>query len=176
MADTVKLTSIDYARLVQLAAQKFHMTQLNKTQINKILFLVYGVYLANTGKHLFDDDTPKAWPFGPVFPKVYKKVNTSEVIRGFDKPRNDEFKKKPCVLSLITDAVDAMCGMSAVSLTRWSHQEGSPWYNTIFNIDVDGNVTSQKPWNSSIGDDCIAEYFSNPENCFGVTFSSEGGN
>lgn len=53
------LTSIDYARLIQYAAQKLHMVLLNKTQINKILFYVYGVYYAETGEELFNDDSPK---------------------------------------------------------------------------------------------------------------------
>lgn len=68
------LTSIDYARLIQYTAQRKHMVLLNKTQINKILFYVYGAYLADTGKALFSDDTPKAWTYGPVFPKPNKKV------------------------------------------------------------------------------------------------------
>lgn len=33
-----RLTSIDYARLIQYVAQNFHRQMLNKTQVNKILF------------------------------------------------------------------------------------------------------------------------------------------
>ena len=53
------LKSTDYAKLIQFAALKFHNTALNRTQINKILFFVYGKYLAETGEVLFEDDTPK---------------------------------------------------------------------------------------------------------------------
>ena len=59
----MELKSTDYARLIQYAAKNLHMTRLNKTQINKILFYVYGVYLAKFNKPLFTDDTPKAWPY-----------------------------------------------------------------------------------------------------------------
>lgn len=49
----MELKSTDYARLIQYAAQKLHMVRLNKTQINKILFYVYGVYYAETNNLLF---------------------------------------------------------------------------------------------------------------------------
>ena len=57
-----QLTSINYGRLIQYTSQKLHLQRLNKTQVNKILFYVYGRYLAVTGKKLFVDDTPKAGP------------------------------------------------------------------------------------------------------------------
>ena len=79
----MELTSIDYARLIQYAAQKLHLATLGKTQINKILFYVYGVYLARKGEPLFKDDTPKAWTYGPVFPIQNKKVDAYEEIRSF---------------------------------------------------------------------------------------------
>ena len=69
------LTSLDYAKLIQFAAVRNHMTLLNRTQINKILFYVYGVYLAEVGEPLFNDDTPKAWPYGPVVPIVNNKLD-----------------------------------------------------------------------------------------------------
>ncbi len=160
----MSLKSTDYARLIQYAAQKLHMTRLNKTQINKILFYVYGVYYAQTKKLLFEDDTPKAWPYGPVFPIVNKKVNPDEIIQSFTKDVIDEFNKEPQALELVKEAVDAMYKMSAVSLTRWSHQEGSPWYNTLYVKDRDGNITEQKKWNTPIPLDLIGNYFSKKEN------------
>lgn len=69
----MKLTSLDYADLLNWIAYNKYGALLNKTQINKLLFICYGMYLAATGgKVLFEDDTPKAWPYGPVFPRVYK--------------------------------------------------------------------------------------------------------
>lgn len=160
----MELTSIDYARLIQYAAQKLHMTHLNKTQINKILFYVYGVYYAETGNLLFIDDSPKAWPYGPVFPIVNKKVNSDEIIRTFPSDIQNEFNKRPKALELVVSAVDVMYKMSAVSLTQWSHQEGSPWYNTLYVKDTMGNITGQNKWNTPISKDLIKEYFSNPSN------------
>ncbi|MEW9603293.1 Panacea domain-containing protein [Bacteroides sp. L008] len=160
----MKLTSIDYARLIQYAAQKLHMTRLNKTQINKILFYVYGVYYAETGKLLFDDDSPKAWPYGPVFPIVNKKTNPDEIIKAFPNDVLCEFNKHSKALGLVKSAVDMMHSMSAVSLTQWSHKEGSPWYNTLYIKDKEGKVVEQNKWNTPISTELIKEYFSNPAN------------
>lgn len=160
----MELTSIDYARLIQYAAQKLHMTKLNKTQINKILFYVYGVYYAETKQLLFKDDTPKAWPYGPVFPIVNKKVNPDEIIKSFSNDELREFNKHPKALELVKSTVDIMHLMSAVSLTQWSHKEGSPWYNTLYIKDKEGNIVEQNKWNTPISTDLIKDYFSNPAN------------
>lgn len=160
----MELTSIDYARLIQYAAQKLHMTRLNRTQINKVLFYVYGVYYADFDTPLFKDDTPKAWPYGPVFPIVNKKINPDEIVKSFGQETIHEFNKHPQVLQLIKDAVDAMYDMSAVSLTRWSHQEGSPWYETLYIKDDAGNITGQNKWNTPIDAELIKKYFKNPRN------------
>lgn len=166
-ANHIELTSLDFARLIQFAAQKFYKMLLNKTQINKILFYVYGVYLAETkGNRLFTDDTPKAWPFGPVFPRVYKKIDSEIVVSGFSDEYIEAFRSDQQALSIIENAVKAMHDMSAFDLTKWSHEEGSPWYLTIYNLDEEGNIESQNPWNSRIEDKIIEEYFSKPENRF----------
>lgn len=157
----MELTSIDYARLIQYAAQKLHMTQLNKTQINKILFYVYGVYYAETGQLLFKDDTPKAWPYGPVFPIVNKKVNPDEIINTFSKDALQEFNNRPKALELVKSAVNTMHSMSAVSLTQWSHKEGSPWYDALYIKDEKGDIVEQNKWNTQIPADLIKGYFSN---------------
>lgn len=160
----MKLTSIDYARLIQYAAQKLHMARLNKTQINKILFYVYGVYYAETKKLLFEDDSPKAWPYGPVFPIVNKKINPDEIIKTFPNDVLSEFNKHPKALELVKSAVDLMHSMSAVSLTQWSHKENSPWYNTLYIKNEKGDIIEQSKWNTPISTDSIKEYFSNPAN------------
>lgn len=160
-----ELKSTDYARLVQFTSQKMHMTILNKTQVNKILFYVYGVYLAETGKPLFADDTPKAWTFGPVFPIPNKRLVPGEVIRqsSFTDQQIKAFKDDGIALGLVARAVGRMYNVSAIALTEWSHQEGSPWYDTIYKKEG-GKVVEQRPWNTPIPLDMIASYFKNPQN------------
>jgi uncharacterized phage-associated protein len=160
----MELTSIDYARLIQYTAQKLHMVLLNKTQINKILFYVYGVYLAENRVPLFGDDTPKAWTYGPVFPRPNKSVDINEVIKSFPADKVKAYKANKKALDLVVKVVNRMYDKSAMSLTQWSHVENSPWYNTVYKKDRDGNITEQMPWNTRIEDSLIEDYFSKPEN------------
>lgn len=162
----ITLTSIDYARLIQFIATKMYHTLLNKTQVNKILFYVYGVYLVDHPEPLFKDDTPKVWTYGPVFPKPNKKVVSCEKIEqsNFTKEQIEAFKADKSFLSRIVTIVGNMHNISAFSLSQWSHVEGSPWYETLYQKNPDGKVVSQKPWNTVIPIETIKEYFSNPQN------------
>lgn len=160
----MELTSLDYARLIQYAAQKKHRTMLNKTQINKILFYVYGAYLADTGNQLFKDDFPQAWMFGPVFPRVYKRIDVDEIVKTFDKETIDAFNSNQRALDIISESVAKMCKMTATSLSEWSHEEDSPWYKTIYIFNENGDFIEQKTWSTKIEDGLIIEYFSNKQN------------
>ena len=160
----MELTSIDYSRLIQYAAQKLHMVKLNKTQVNKILFYVYGVYLSETGKPLFNDDKPQAWTHGPVFPRKNKRINTDEIIKRFDDETVKAYKSNQKAIDIVVMAVNRMYNVSANSLTGWSHQDGSPWYNTIYEKDENGRVVSQKKWATPIEDSVTKSYFDDKKN------------
>lgn len=154
------LTSLDYAKLIQFAAVRNHMTLLNKTQINKILFYVYGFYLAEVGESLFNDDTPKAWPYGPVFPIVNKKIDPEQVIHDFSQEKIDAYRANKKAMDIVVKAVDKLHNLSAYKLTQWSHQKGSPWYKTLFG---DGDIMpdDQIKWNQEIPKKYIQDYFKN---------------
>ena len=49
------LTSLDYMKLLSWLAYYKHGTILNKTQMQKILFMCYGSYYAQKGTPLFRD-------------------------------------------------------------------------------------------------------------------------
>jgi len=157
--DTKELTSLDYAELLKYTAYKYHRTTLNRTQINKILFYAYGTYLADTNEVLFKDDRPKAWPYGPVFPIVNNKINPTDIVSGFSKEKSDLFQKNLKALKAIKDAVDKLYNKTAYRLTQWSHNDGSPWYKTVF-----PDTNTNTPWNTEINRDYIKTYFSNIEN------------
>lgn len=160
------LTSIDYARLIQFTARKMYRTLLNKTQVNKILFYIYGVYLASHDKLLFADDTPKVWVYGPVFPRPNKRITSCEEIGvdSFSQEQIEAFKSDSDFLSRIVKIVGRMKDIQAIDLTRWSHEEGSPWYTTLYEKDSKGKIVGQKPWSTEIPMDSIKAYFSNPQN------------
>lgn len=162
----VKLTSIDYARLIQFIATKMYHVLLNKTQVNKILFYIYGVYLVDHKGPLFDDDTAKVWIYGPVFPRPNKKVVSCEKIvrENFTQEQIEAFQKNNVFLSRIVTIVGNMCNKSAFDLSQWSHKEDSPWYQTLYIKDDNGKITSQTPWNTQIPLETIKNYFSKPQN------------
>ncbi len=151
---SLKLTSIDYGRLVQYYAQKLHWLSLNKTQVQKILFRAYGLYLAQTGQKLFDDDVPRAWPYGPVFPKLYRSQEPCGVI-SFPPDTVDAFNNNHEACKIVGTVVDEMCYCSARELTEWSHKPGSPWYRTIH-----PDSGEQVSWNTEIPSEYIRDYFS----------------
>ena len=157
-----QLTSYDYARLIQYVGQHSHHVKINKTQINKILFYVYGVYLAKEGTALFENEEPRAWPYGPVFPLVYKKIDPNEVIRSFDQEQQDRFKANKTALYLVVKAVEILHTKSARTLTDWSHRIGSPWHETVYEETSDGIV--KREWNRVIAKEKIKAYFSKVSN------------
>lgn len=149
----MKLTSIDYARLISWLAYYKHKTILNKTQLQNLLFMCYGLYLAKRNNPLFSDDAPKAWPFGPVFPRTYKRYEES-VPEDLSENDKIEFLKDTDTLVEITNIVDSYYNYSANSLSEWSHQKDSPWAKTVFS-ENGGPVT----WNKVISQEIIKDYF-----------------
>ena len=127
---------------------------------------MYGVYLAEHNKALFEDDTPKVWTYGPVFPRPNKKVVSCEKIvrEDFTKEQIEAFQKDKSFLSRIVSIVGKMCHKSAFELSQWSHEEGSPWYTTLYEKNSDDKIINQKPWNTPISDNTIKEYFSKAQN------------
>lgn len=121
--------------------------------MQKILFICYGRCLAKFNKQLFTDDEPRAWPFGPVFPRTYRSyvetIPTSLTIA-----EKEEYLKEVDILKEISQIVDLCYNISANRLSEWSHLKDSPWYKTVFKED---NVQ----WNRTIDNDVIKDFFNN---------------
>lgn len=164
----MELTSLHYARLIMwLAYNKRHIL-LGKTQLQKILFVCYGLYLVKHNDNaqfivnkMFRDDTPKAWPFGPVFPRSYKRY--SMLKNNLSTEERVELSKDKNTLYSIWNITEKLCKMSARDLTRWSHQEGTPWSKTLF------SEKGKLKWNAVIDDKYIYEYFNGSEWWIGLT-------
>lgn len=148
------LTSVDFANILRNMAYKRHFVDLNKTQVNKLLFMCYGVYLALYKKRLFSE-IPKAWPYGPVFPNVYKQYSLYNVPIYIDKEKNSAFESDEKAKNIFTQVVDRFCRVSAYDLSLWSHLPGGPWHKTVYGINGDEN----SGWNKEISDELIKNYF-----------------
>lgn len=156
----MKLTSLDYIRLIAWIAAFKHKVILNKTQMQKLLFMCYGQTLAMVDRPLFVDDTPKAWPFGPVFPRSYKQYE--EVMPAdLSQDEKSRFAQNIPLLQMIARTVADYCHVSATRLSDWSHSKGSPWWNTVFS--PEGSA-----WNREIPLDMITSYFQNEEWRIGI--------
>lgn len=150
-----------------LAFYKCRVT-LNKTQVQKLLYICYGLYMvahnesaAAISKKLFSDDTPKAWPFGPVFPRSYKRYAITPI--QLSEEEKETFKRDAQTLSQIWIVVKNLCTVPAADFTRWSHQEGAPWSKALFG---DGKPFE---WNVPIKDEDIYNYFKTKEWTQGLT-------
>lgn len=153
LSHNMEPTSLDYVRLISWLAYFKHGVILNKTQMQKLLFICYGLYLVNHDTPMFSDDTPKAWPFGPVFPRSYKRYAES-IPADLSESDKRMFLEDRETLRSITNIVDRYCFHSANALSEWSHQLDSPWAKTVF--PKNGKIA----WNRPIEQDIIKDYFS----------------
>lgn len=148
----MELNSLEYVKLIAWIAAFKHRVILNKTQMQKLLFMCYGQALAMEGSPLFVDDTPKAWPFGPVFPRSYKRYE--EVMPSDLSPEEkNRFAQNIPILQMIARTVADYCHVSATRLSDWSHSKGSPWWNTVF------DPQKGSAWNREIPIEMITSYF-----------------
>lgn len=133
--------------LLALAYQKGIV--LNVTKVQKMLFIAYGYFIANHN-HTLLTENPKAWPFGPVFPRTRKKIDFGKVITLSDTDL-EGIKKDELVTDIFNNIIDKYSKYSASQLSDWSHMKDSPWDKTTKQSGFD--------WNQTIPDDFIKEYF-----------------
>jgi len=123
----------------------------NNTKIQKLLYCCYGCALVELGGGRICDEYPRAWQFGPVFPRVFKFIHKGGDI--ISKYEPGKITGKPS--ELIEEVVKAFGVYTAQSLSEWTHAKGSPWDEVV-------NKLAEKP-NAGLGDfipdDLIADYF-----------------
>jgi uncharacterized phage-associated protein len=149
LQETGKYDSILAAKYLQaLAADKRYAP--NATQLQKLLYIAYGTYLSTTGNILLKEQ-PQAWPYGPVFPRVQKKVSTA-IIPSVDDPIFAGIAEDEEVNILFRQIIDSYSKYSAKQLSDWSHSKGSPWDLTVNRLGA--------KWSDNIPNEYIKEYFS----------------
>lgn len=126
---------------------------LNVTKVQKMLYILYSYFLAKHGVQIFSE-TPKAWPYGPVFPRTRNKVDFGIVYKRENPELTDISSEKEIVDKFIS-VIDIYSKFSASELSNWSHMPDSPWDRTT--------KLSGFKWGDFIPDEFIKEYFSNME-------------
>lgn len=134
--------------LVSLANSR--QRPLNMTKLQKLVFIIYGHLLAENDHHIVNEH-PQAWPFGPVFPRIHKKVDYTKVTP-IDDASFNEIQGDEGLPQLLEAIIDKYTAYTATQLSSWSHMDGSPWDRTT--------KLSDFKWSREIPDEFIVEYFS----------------
>ncbi len=141
--------------LTQAKNQNRSLTQM---ELYKRLYFVYGVYLAETGDKLFNEQV-EAWVFGPVVEKIYhsfkhfgkKFINE----KYFDMGDSEEEKIVPVVegneklIKIIDIIAEVYENADGKDLSIITHRKGSPW-DTFWD---------EQRRNMPISDESIKTYF-----------------
>ena len=143
--------SIDVAAYVtkQCAQKNFFV---NLTKIQKLVFCVYGAVLATSGERICDEH-PKAWPHGPVFPRIYK--YTKRHAYGIVEALMSHNENLASVLNeqqknIIDTTLNFFGRYNAGTLVNWTHDEKGPWFQS-----TNGGKNLKK----EIPDNLISDYF-----------------
>ena len=124
---------------------------LNVTKVQKLLYILYGYFIARYGHKIITEE-PKAWPYGPVFPKTRKQVDYTNILP-LSSGEFSEIKEDRELTEVLDRVIQHYASFSASELSEWSHKPGGPWDKTTKQQGFD--------WSHPIPDEYIAEYFSN---------------
>ena len=150
--DTYQYKSVDIALYIIARANELKYG-INVTKVQKLLYIVYGVYLRVYGQRLVDEH-PQAWPYGPVFPNtrsmILEELNPEDLSYSMadvkEEIRNDES------LSRVMTFVFTHFGTwNAGQLTEWTHRKNTPWFKTTNQVDF--------CWGDIIPDSYIYDFF-----------------
>lgn len=100
----------------------------NNTKIQKLLYCAYGASLAVLQERLCDE-YPRAWEYGPVFPKVFKAISKGNDLAQYSYEVRDNAPQE--VKDLIDKVVSGFGQYTGTALSRWSHRPGSPWQQVV---------------------------------------------
>ncbi len=120
----------------------------NNTKIQKLLYCVYGAVLAQFNVRITEEQ-PKAWPYGPVFPRVFNYIHKGNQIDLYSRRLEEILSQEE--KEFICGIVSYFGKYTAWQLSNWSHKQGSPWQKAV---DVEGTG-----WNVVVKDDDIRTYF-----------------
>ena len=126
----------------------------NNTKIQKLLYCAYGILLAKSGERICDE-YPRAWDYGPVFPKVFKYIYKGNDIAQYSNRIRDSKLDNDQLLKAVDQTIDTFGQYRATQLSAWTHKKGSPWYRAV-NGD---NANEAAGLYGFIPDDFIRDYF-----------------
>lgn len=139
--------STDVAKAV-IASADAHELRLNMTQLQKLLYIVYGTCLVILGRPPFTNEQPQAWPYGPVFPTTRRLL--FDAVGEWNVPQVPESVPED-IRRIIEKVITYFGSWPSKALIEWTHKPGAPW-----------DMTTKMPgfkWANKIGDGLIKDYF-----------------
>jgi uncharacterized phage-associated protein len=127
-------------------------TDLTPMKLLKLVYVAHGWHLALTGKPLIFESID-AWKYGPVIDSLYhefKKYKNNPITMLTEAhPIADSDQN----IKLLNEVWKKYGNYTGVQLSNWSHEQGSPWYQTW-------HAKKGKDYNGiSIDNELIRNYF-----------------
>jgi len=123
-----EVDSVDFAIYLNKKAQDLGKV-VNITKIQKWLYICYGLYLVVNEKQLLAE-RPKAWDYGPAFPRVHKKQkkNNNDLANLISTIKVENFVKYD---SVIQATLANFGDWTASELVAWTHEPNKAWDKTL---------------------------------------------
>ena len=121
---------------------------LTMSQIQTILYIAYGVWLAKHDDRLLEEH-PQMWQYGPVFPRVYAKLR-KDSSDGYDE-YDTLLCQYPDKFRFLSNCFRRFAWTKACILTSPHISPGSPWSDT--------RKSNPDRWGVRIEDELIREWF-----------------
>ncbi|GMO60496.1 MAG: hypothetical protein Ta2D_06030 [Rickettsiales bacterium] len=122
MTENIEYRSVDIARHLIEVCKERGINDLLVTKTNKLLYAVYGTYLAMYDVPVLNEK-PKFFPHGPVFPNVMRKFDDEIKDNGL----KIDFGKNEKIIKVIERVVNIFGKFNATTLSNWSHEKNTPW-------------------------------------------------
>ena len=120
---------------------------LTNMQLQKLVYIAHGYYLAIIGKPLLYDEV-KAWQWGPVIIDLYESLRKYGAGNVTERIPVQDVELDPMAERIIEKVWKAYGKFSGFRLSAITHKEGSPWDRTW------------RDWQyGAIPDELIAEYY-----------------
>ena len=151
-AESVEVSSCELDSVL-LAKALRHMAviegiQLTQSQIQTILYIAYGVRLAQKNVRLMSEH-PQMWQYGPVFPRAYNKLRKDA------SDGSDEYYSlkadHPGIFTYLENCFRRYAWTKACILVSPHLSEGSPWSDT--------RRSNPDRWGVRIEDELIRDWF-----------------
>lgn len=137
---------IDIANLIINKCLEQNINNLSITKLHKLLYIVYGTYLAIYDKPI-SDENPSCFAYGPIFKSIQQKYKT-EGINFKDQQNIDtdniDSNEKYSIDIIINKAIKKFGLYSANELSKWSHRDGSAWSKAYKETPYWGNKIDNK--------------------------------